>query len=128
MLTCDHLARDNRPATLLCPSRQQTYCLLCPSIAVLTEQSCDYCKRDISIICETSSLRVYNHSIHPTSLVPFLPSGRKALGYGPHILAQNKLTQIFIYRLVMDYLHGHRCFYKKCKCNTEGLVNLYGSY
>ena len=24
----------------------------------------------------------------PTSLVPFLPSGRKALGHGPHILAQ----------------------------------------
>ena len=32
--------------------------------------------------------------MHPTSLVPFPPSGRKALGHGPHILAQNKLTQI----------------------------------
>src|SRR3712207_8642425 len=28
--------------------------------------------------CETSSLRIYNHSVHSTSLVPFLPSGRKA--------------------------------------------------
>ena len=36
-----------------CPPKQQTY-LLCPSIAVPTEQSRDYCERDISIICETS--------------------------------------------------------------------------
>ena len=53
--------------------------------------------------CETSCLGVYNHSVHPTSSVPFLP-----LGHGPHILAQNKLTQIFIYRLVLDYFHRQR--------------------
>src|SRR3712207_9389834 len=70
-------------------------------------QSCDYCGRDISIICEMSCMGVYNHSVHLTSLVPFLPSGRKAPGHGPQISAQNKLTQIFIYRLVMDYFRRH---------------------
>src|SRR3712207_8182177 len=51
-------------------------------------QSCDYCGRDISIICEMSCMGVYNHSVHLTSLVPFLPSGRKAPGHGPQISAQ----------------------------------------
>ena len=71
MFTCDHPARDNRPAILLCPLRQQTCSLLCPSITMPTEQSRDYCKRDISILCETYSLGVYNHSVHPTSWCPF---------------------------------------------------------
>ena len=39
---------------------------------------------------------VYNHSVYLTSLVPFLPLGKKALGHGAQILAQNKLSQIFI--------------------------------
>ena len=111
MLICDHSSGDNRLNTLLCPLRQQTYCVLCPSIAMLTEQSWDYCKRDISIICETSSLRVYNHSVQPTFLVPFLPWRRNAPGHGPCILPQNKLTKIFIYRLVTDYFHQQIYFY-----------------
>ena len=73
----------------------------------MTRQSCDYCRSDISILCEIPCLGVYNHSVHPTSLVLFLPSGRKAPGHGPQFLAQNKLSQVFIYRLVMDYFHRH---------------------
>ena len=95
---------DLPPAT---PSETADHYLLCPSSAVLTGQSCDYCGRDISITCETPCLGVYNHYVHPTSSVPFLPSGRKAPGHGAQILAQNKLSQIFIYRLVMDYFCRH---------------------
>ena len=63
-LICARPAQGNRPATLRGSLRQQAY-LLFPSITVLTEQPRDYCKRDISIICETYSLRVYNHPVYP---------------------------------------------------------------
>ena len=68
---------DLPPAT---PTEIADHYLLCPSSAVPTGQSCDYCGRDISITCETPCLGIYNHYVHPTSSVPFLPSRRKDPG------------------------------------------------
>ena len=79
---------DLAPAT---PSETADHCLLCPSSAVLTGQSCDYCGRDISNTCETPCLGVYNHSVHPTSWVPFSSFGKK----GPRPWFLIKLCLIF---------------------------------